>query len=96
MDPSAQSGRLRVGRDGGRYLKGSLGRTGVAASVRVTARDGRAGTVGVLGCEICWATQGDEAGPVGNWRRPEVASGDCRYRRELPIGRGLQESASTL
>ena len=47
VNPSVQSVRLRVRTGRTAYLKGRPGRTGILASVRKTARDGRAGTAGV-------------------------------------------------
>ena len=47
VNPSVQSVRLRVRTGRRAYLKGRPGRTGILASVRKTARDGRAGTAGV-------------------------------------------------
>ena len=43
---------VKSGRDGRRYLEGRPGRTGILASVRMTAQDGLAGTAGVSGDAI--------------------------------------------
>ena len=88
VNPSVQSVRLRVRTRRTAYLKGRPGRTGLLASVRKTARDGRAGTTGVSDCRISrapprdgWALKvaGQEV-PPGNWSRQQVKADDRGVR----------------
>jgi len=63
VNPSVQSVGLRVRTGWTAYLRGRPGRTGILASVRKTAREGRAGTTGVSGGGICGEPPRDDGWP---------------------------------